>query len=134
MTTFDTVYEYFSEISVGIDTYFLPKNIEEQHKLIANGIRIFNSKLDDNLKIDITTEEFSRELSENEITLFAHCMKLHCLNKMYLDFINTYSMFQKEIGFKDYKAQVDSKLAVVEMEKEEISDLVRLILPVEVGE
>ena len=124
MTTFDEVYEYFNDISQGIDNYYLPNNIDGQKRLISNGRRLFNNKLFKNVQQDNLTEIFDKVLSENEIMLMAHCMRLYCLNRMYDDFISIYSMFQKEVGFKDYKAQCDGRLSNIQFETKNIDDLV----------
>lgn len=124
MTTFDEVYEYFNDISQGIDTYYLPDDIDKQKRLISNGRRLFNNKLFSNIQQDNDTEEFDIVLNENEIMLIAHCMRLYCLQRMYDDFISTFSMFQKEVGFKDYKAQCDGRLNNIQNEKNIIDNLV----------
>ena len=70
MTTFDEVYEYFNDISQGIDSYYLPSYIDEQKRLISNGRRLFNNKLFTNVQQDNLTETFDKVLSENDNEYF----------------------------------------------------------------
>ncbi len=124
MTTFDEIYGYFNSISNGIDNYYLPTTIEGQYQLISNGRMIYNNRLFTNLKQDNTLEIFDSELNENRIMLLGHCMKLHCLIYMLDDFLSTMSVFQKDIGVKDYKSQVDSKQRRVDDENKIIDNIV----------
>lgn len=122
-TTYDQLYEKFSSIAK-FSNLSLPSTVEGQYNLIRDGLDIYNSRMDDNLICDNTTETINQELTSQQINLFANCMKLQVINNIYSEFVDTYSMYQKEIGFKDYKSQIDGKLSLITNQENIVNELV----------
>ena len=131
MTTFDDVYEVFQTITWGIDEYNLPQTIDGQKQLIFEGVRRYNKRLnleeEDAITCDNTLEEFSVEMSEQEISLLAHCMKWAVLDNMVMELASMLSMSSKDTALKDYKAMITTRQLMVENEKKEIYNIAMLL-------
>ena len=131
MTTFDDVYEVFQTITWGIDEYNLPQTIDGQKQLIFEGVRRYNKRLnleeEDAITCDNTLEEFSVEMSEQEISLLAHCMKWAGLDNMVMELASMLSMSSKDTALKDYKAMITTRQLMVENEKKEIYNIAMLL-------
>lgn len=121
--TYDDIYKLFLDI-VRTDDFNLPQTTEGQIALINAGRLIFNNKLFTNISQDDTEETFSKELTDNQALLLANCMKLVCFDNLLADFVSTYSMFQKEIGFKDYAGQLRGRELYVQRQEAVINSLV----------
>ncbi len=107
-TTYDEVYKYFISIT-RVDEYDLPISVEGMYDLINNGRMEFNLRREDDLAVDDVLETLDRKLNGLELMLFGNCMKLVVFRNMLSDFTSNFSMFQKEIGIKDYKPQLDGR-------------------------
>lgn len=123
LTTFDEVYQYFIS-NTKVSKYDLPVSVEGQYDLINNGRMEFNLRRWDDLTQDNTTETLGRKLTDLEMMLFGNCMKLVVLRNMLSDFTATYSMYQKEIGYKDYKAQLDGRENAIKEQDKVIANIV----------
>ena len=122
MTTYDELFTQFITISQ-TDNFNIPTDTQKQYDLIHTSIRKFNSKLKDNLTWDDTTETVSRILTDEEILIIAHYLKLIFTENQLLYYITLWKPFAKELGQVTYKAQVDSLKEVIKSEKEEIEQL-----------
>lgn len=122
-TTYAEIWDKFETIA-RFDEYDLPTTIDGRRKLINASVDIFNIKRFDELECDNTLDEINRQLTPQEIMLLVHCMKLQVCHNIYSDFTTTYSMYQKEVGFKDYKAQVDSRETLIKLQENVVDDIV----------
>lgn len=121
-TTYDEVYSLFMDIS-RTDSFNLPQTDDERYALINAGRLTYNNKTFGKVMQDDILEEFSEELNGNQQLLLANCMKLVCFDNLLADFISTYSLFQKEIGFKDYASQLKGREAYVARQERIIKEL-----------
>ena len=121
-TTYDEVYSLFMDIS-RTDSFNLPQTDDERYALINAGRLTYNNKTFGKVMQDDILEEFSEELDGNQQLLLANCMKLVCFDNLLADFISTYSLFQKEIGFKDYASQLKGREAYVARQERIIKEL-----------
>lgn len=122
-TSYDTIYSLFMDISK-TDDFNLPQTDDGRYALINAGRLIFNNKLFSNLQQYDIMEEFNKELNGNQMLLLANCMKLVCFNNLWGDFVSTYSMFQKEIGFKDYSSQLRGRESYAVRQEQVVNALV----------
>lgn len=122
LTTYDDVYKFFTEIT-RVDKIDLPISIEGQYDLINSGRMEFNMRREDSLVCHEESETLDRKLTDLELMLFGNCMKLVILKNMLSDFTSTYSMFQKEVGVKDYKSQLDARTWIVDRQESIIKDI-----------
>lgn len=122
-TTYEEIWNKFESISK-FDQYDLPFTVDGRRKLIVSGVDIFNQRLFDELQCDNKLDEVGRQLTQQEIYLVANCIKLQVCNNLYTDFATTYSMYQKEVGFKDYKAQINARETMVKMQEKTIDSIV----------
>lgn len=121
-TTYDDVYKFFTKIT-RVDKIDLPISIEGQYDLINSGRMEFNMRREDSLVCHEESETLDRKLTDLELMLFGNCMKLVILKNMLSDFTSTYSMFQKEVGVKDYKSQLDARTWIVDRQESIIKDI-----------
>lgn len=121
-TSYDDVYKFFTEIT-RVDKIDLPISIEGQYDLINSGRMEFNMRREDSLVCHEESETLDRKLTDLELMLFGNCMKLVILKNMLSDFTSTYSMFQKEVGVKDYKSQLDARTWIVDRQESIIKDI-----------
>lgn len=122
-TSYDEIYTLFLDIS-RTDDFNLPQSDDGRYALINAGRLIYNNKLFKSLGQNDMMEELTEELNGNQMLLLANCMKLVCFDNLLGDFISTYSMFQKEVGFKDYSAQLKGRSAYVDKQTQVVRDLV----------
>lgn len=121
-TSYDDVYKFFTKIT-RVDKIDLPISIEGQYDLINSGRMEFNMRREDSLVCHEESETLDRKLTDLELMLFGNCMKLVILKNMLSDFTSTYSMFQKEVGVKDYKSQLDARTWIVDRQESIIKDI-----------
>lgn len=123
MTTYDTIYTHFLTIS-NTDPSNLPKTNEKIYDLIHSAIHHFNNRMRDTLEYDDTTEKVSRELIGDELILLARFLRLSFLQNQLTYFSTLYQPFEKDIGIKNYQAQVKSLEQLIENEKKQIDEIV----------
>lgn len=121
-TKFTTIWDRFEFISDGVDEYAMPSTIDRRVKLIKNSIAIYNQKTFKDIKY--INDELEQEISDVEIELIANIMLLKIYITMFNEFTSNYSMFQSEIGIKDYKAQVSARQANINRQQDIINNLV----------
>lgn len=122
MTTYDDVYTYFISITK-VDEYDVPSTEEGMYHLIDNGRLEFNLRREDDLEVNDEDQELSRKLTGQELMLLGNCMRLVTFRNMLTDFTSNYSMFQKEVGYKDYKAQLEGRTWAIDRQERIISDI-----------
>lgn len=123
MTTYDDIFDCFTD-NFQVDSNLLPQTDEGKYRMINNAIKHYNNKMQDNIKCENTTETINRELDDDNLLVVAHYIKLIYLQNDLSDFLSIYSTFQKEIGFKDYKDQLQGRERQIEKLEDKIDELI----------
>ena len=120
-TSYNELYEAFL-LNCGDDFDDLPQTDEMRYMMIRNAARIYNQqakkyseRMTSNISCDDVTEALNVELTSNEILIFAYMMAETLASTKMVEFTSIYGVFAKEMGFKDYKAQVDARQYTIEM-------------------
>lgn len=122
-TTYEEIWDEFEPIAK-FDEYDLPVTVDGKRSLIKSGIKIFNKKMFDSLKADDRLDSIDRILKDDEINLLTHCMRLQVCRNIYSEFTTTYDMYKSDVGFKNYKAQLDGRQKLIDMEEKEVDSIV----------
>lgn len=126
-TTYDDIFECFIE-NTGVDTTQLPTEQEKIYGMIHNGIIHYNTKLDDgDINYDDISESIDTELDDKRILMLAYCIKYVYLENELVGFQELWTPFQKEIGIKNYKAQVTGREKTLERTDQKIIELITKI-------
>lgn len=120
-TSYNELYEAFL-LNCGYDFDELPQTDEMRYMMIRNAARIYNQqakkyseRMTSNISCDDVTEALNVELTSNEILIFAYMMAETLASTKLVEFVSIYGVYSKEMGFKDYKAQVDARQYTIEM-------------------
>lgn len=123
MTTYDDIYtEFITKCQT--DTINLPSTTDKIYDTIHSAIRHFNSRLRDTLSWDDLSESVDRDLSNDELILLAHFLRLSFLENQLISFSTIWQPFQSDIGLRNYQSQVKSLESLVTMEKDLIESLI----------
>lgn len=124
-TNYDEIYSCFLDNCM-TEVNNLPSTDEGRYVMIHNACRHYNNVMDSQYKIQYndTTESLDKKLADDELLILAYCLKLIYYKNDLSSFTSTWSMYQKELGFKDYKYQLDGKQYNVEFTKHEICELI----------
>lgn len=130
-TSYDEIWESFLE-NCSYDSSEIPQTDERRYSMIKNAIRYYNQKakkyegrIQGNLVCDDMMEELNVKLNSIELLILANVLGyIFCKNKL-VEFTSIYGTFAKEMGFKDYKAQVEGRQAEVNRYEEEVSRLIQ---------
>ena len=122
-TTYEQIWVEFEPIAK-FDEYDLPITVDGRRSLIKSGVKTFNKKMFDKLQGDDTIDTVNRMLSDSEMNLLIHCMRLQVCVNIYSEFTTTYDMYKNDIGFKNYKSQLDARQNLIDMEEQEINEIV----------
>lgn len=128
-TTYDDIYSCFLD-NCRVDNSCLPVTDKGKYAMIRNGCKIYNSKMEDSivLKADDLTETINVELDDARLLVLAYCLKLNYHENDLTEFTSVWSLYQKEIGFKDYSYQIKAKEANIERTEQKITELVTNIV------
>lgn len=129
-TSYDDIWECFLE-NCGYDSSEIPQTDERRYSMIRNAVSYYNQKakkyegrITGNLKCDDTMEELDKMLNFTELLILGFTLGyILCRNKL-VEFTSVYGTFAKEMGFKDYKAQLDGRQREVKRYEEEILRLI----------
>lgn len=99
--------------------------------MIKNAVRHYNQRarkysgfINGGLSCDEMMESLNVKLSDTELLLLSNILGYtFCRNKLN-EFVSVYSVFAKEMGFKDYKNQLDGRNREVERFEEEITRII----------
>lgn len=122
-TTYEQIWAEFEPIAK-FDEYDLPTTVDGRRALIRSAIKIFNKKMFDELQGNDADDTVDRALSDSEMNLLTHCMRLQICRNIHSEFTTTYDMYKNDIGFKNYKAQIDARQNLINMEEQEINEIV----------
>lgn len=119
-TTYNELYETFL-LNCGYDFDELPQTDEMRYMMIKNACRIYNqqakkysNRMTSNVVCDDITESLNVVLTSNEVLIFAYMMAEILASTKLVEFTSIWSVYSKETGFKDYKAQVDARKYTIE--------------------
>lgn len=121
-TTYSEIWDKFISICK-VDEYDIPQTTQGRRLLVSSGVDIYNEKMDESLLVDNNTDEVLAELDTKRINLIAQCMKLQVCMDMYSDYTSTYSMYQKEVGIKDYNAQANARQTLISMQEDRVNSI-----------
>lgn len=130
VTTYNELYETFL-LNCGYDFDELPKTDEMRYMMIRNAARKYNQqakKYSNRMTYDIVcddvTESLNVELTSNELLVFAYMMAEILASTKLVEFTSIYGVYSKEMGFKDYNAQVQARQYTVDMFKNKYTSII----------
>lgn len=129
-TSYDEIWECFLE-NCGYDYSEIPQTDERRYSMIKNAINYYNQKakkyegrIVGGLVPDDMMEQLNKKINSTELLIIANILGyIICKNKL-VEFTSVYGTFAKEMGFKDYKAQVEGRQVEVARFESEISRLI----------
>ena len=129
-TSYDEIWECFLE-NCGYDYSEIPQTDERRYSMIRNAINYYNQKakkyegrIQGGLICDDNIESINKKITPTELMIIASILSyILCRNKL-VEFTSVYGTFAKEMGFKDYKAQLEGRQAEVKRYEDEISRLI----------
>lgn len=129
-TSYDEIWECFLE-NCGYDYSEIPQTDERRYSMIKNAINYYNQKarkyegrITGNIICDDFMESLNKKLSSIELLIVANILGyILCKNKL-VEFTSVYGTFAKEMGFKDYKAQVEGRQVEVKRYEDEVNRLI----------
>lgn len=130
-TTYDEIFQCFID-NCGIDTSALPKEDYKKYNMIINGIRHYNSIIDEDdaigkLTYDNQTETVSAKLDDTRLLILAYCIRYTYLENQLIEFEEIWAPFQDEIGIKNYGDQIKGRENTLERTEKKILELLSTI-------
>ncbi len=130
ITTYNELYETFL-LNCGYDFDELPKTDEMRYMMIRNAARKYNqqakkysNRMTHDIVCDDVTESLNVELTSNELLVFAYMMAEILASTKLVEFTSIYAVYSKEMGFKDYNAQVQARQYTVDMFKNKYTSII----------
>lgn len=130
VTTYNELYETFL-LNCGYDFDELPKTDEMRYMMIRNAARKYNqqakkysNRMTHDIVCDDVTESLNVELTSNELLVFAYMMAEILASTKLVEFTSIYAVYSKEMGFKDYNAQVQARQYTVDMFKNKYTSII----------
>lgn len=130
VTTYNELYETFL-LNCGYDFDELPKTDEMRYMMIRNAARKYNqqakkysNRMTHDIVCDDVTESLNVELTSNELLVFAYMMAEILASTKLVEFTSIYGVFMKEVGFKDYNAQVQARQYTIDMFKNKYTSII----------
>jgi hypothetical protein len=123
MTTYDELWTTFLN-RCKISDIDLPQSDEKIYDTIHGAVLSFNNRLRDDLGYDDTTEQFDRQLNNDELLILAHYIRHHILENQLIFFTNTWQPFQQDIGIKNFSTQLKTLEELVAKEERKIDSLI----------
>lgn len=124
MTSYDTIYTTFLN-KTKVSDIDLPTSDERIFDIIHGAILDFNNRMHDDLGYDDTLEQVDRELSNDELLILAHFIRLTVLKNQLTYFTSVWQPFQREISLKHYGTQLKSLEYLIESEEKKIEEIIR---------
>lgn len=130
VTTYNELYETFL-LNCGYDFDELPKTDEMRYMMIRNAVRKYNqqakkysNRMTHDIVCDDVTESLNVELTSNELLVFAYMMAEILASTKLVEFTSIYGVYSKEMGFKDYNAQVQARQYTIDMFKNKYTSII----------
>lgn len=129
-TQYDEIFECFLE-NCGYDRSEIPQSDDRRYSMIRNSVSLYNQKAkkyEGRIQGDIICDDFmeslNKKLTSTELLILANILaSVFCKSKL-TEFTSIYGVFAKEMGFKDYKAQVSARESDVKRYEDEVSRLI----------
>lgn len=122
-TTYDEVWTVFLN-KCKIDDIEIPTEDQRIYETIRSASLEFNNRLEKSIQCNDEGEQLSEKLSDNELLLFAHCIRLIILENQMIYFTSTYSPFTKELGVRHLGSQINRLKDLVEREDDRIRAII----------
>lgn len=130
ITTYNELYETFL-LNCGYDFDELPKTDEMRYMMIRNAARKYNqqakkysNRMTHDIVCDDVTESLNVKLTSNELLVFAYMMAEILASTKLVEFTSIYGVYSKEMGFKDYNAQVQARQYTIDMFKNKYTSII----------
>ncbi|MED1665773.1 hypothetical protein [Brevibacillus laterosporus] len=123
-TTYDQIYTTFIT-RCKVDDLELPQNDEQIYDFIHGAIMDYNNRLREDIDWDDTSETVSKKLPNDDLLLLAHYLRITFLKNQLIYFTNTWQPFTKDIGLKNYQAQLRSLDTLVANEEKKIENIIQ---------
>ncbi|TPG68701.1 hypothetical protein EEL31_09305 [Brevibacillus laterosporus] len=123
-TTYDQIYTTFIT-RCKVDDLELPQNDEQIYDFIHGAIMDYNNRLREDIDWDDTSETVSKKLPNDDLLLLAHYLRIIFLKNQLIYFTNTWQPFTKDIGLKNYQAQLRSLDTLVANEEKKIESIIQ---------
>jgi hypothetical protein len=107
LTSYDDVWQTFLN-NCKVSDIDLPQTPEKIYETIRNAIMHFNNKFRTIIVCDDINEELSEELSEDYLLILGHYIRFIFLKNQKTYYETLLQPFQKDIGFKNFTAQMKS--------------------------
>lgn len=127
MSSYDDIYQCFID-NCGVDTSRLPSTDQGKYNMIVNAARHYNSRISDEdivgkIICDNIAETINADLDDTRMLILAFCIKYVYLENQLVGFEELWSPFQKEVGVKDYRSQVQGRENTLERVEQKITEL-----------
>ncbi|QDX94747.1 hypothetical protein EEL30_22150 [Brevibacillus laterosporus] len=123
-TTYDQIYTTFIT-RCKVDDLELPQNDEQIYDFIHGAIMDYNNRLREDIDWDDTSETVSKKLPNDDLLLLAHYLRITFLKNQLIYFTNTWQPFTKDIGLKNYQAQLRSLDTLVANEEKKVENIIQ---------
>lgn len=123
MTNYDEIWDEFLTNCKTSDIN-LPNTDEKKYNMIKSAIRHYNNRMNDILKYNDIAETVDRILTDNQLIIIAHYIRLSFFENQLIDFTTVYNPFSKEIGLKNIQAQTSALRELVAAENGVIENLI----------
>jgi hypothetical protein len=123
--SFDDVYTVFMDSTL-VDGYLSPRTPEGMYGLLEHALRRYRLAFDSAKQVEFIrdVEMLTVELDDNDVELIVAYMALKTYEKGLTEFTSTYDVMMDDIGRRNFKAQSDARLALVEEQKRKIARLI----------
>lgn len=129
-TSYDEIWETFLQVC-GYDNSEVPQDDARRYILIKNGVKFYNQKaskyegrIQGNIETDDNLETLNVKLDDTELLILANILSFIFAKNKYTEFTSIYSVFAKETGFTNYKAQCQGRENTINMFSNEIDRLI----------
>lgn len=129
-TTYDQIYECFLE-NCGYDFSELPQTDERRYSLINNAVSYYNQKarkyegrIQGDINCDDILECLNVKLNSTELMILANIIALIFSKNKLVEFSSVYGVFAKEMGLKNYQAQVSARQYIIDKYEREVARLI----------
>lgn len=123
-TNYDKVYSTFLDNCM-VSDIDLPKTPEQIYRMINNAVLLFNNDMRTSITCDDSNELLSIELTEDDLLILAHFIRLAFLKNQLTLYVSTWQPFDKDMGIRNYRSQVQALQRVVKDTEEDIKKLKR---------
>jgi ABC-type iron transport system FetAB permease component len=123
-TTYDNIMECFLQ-NAKPDMRNISSTSEGLYLMIHAAMMHYNSLMEEeDITYDDTTETLNIKLDDSRLLVLGYCMKyIYDCNRL-SEFLDIYSIFQKDMGFKDYNAQLKGKENAIDRTEQKITELI----------